>query len=161
MRIAVDAMGADRGHEEIIGGVKSALARHPELRVTVMGPSSTQRRAGEVSPTECAASCAEVISTLELRSLPFERKKTAPCLLDGHGPDREADVLSAADRPLMSARFSLRPHPGVRRRSGAVLPARNGGRTLLIDCGATPTASPNTWCSSGLWERPTCSWCTN
>ena len=40
MKILVDAYGSDKGPEEIKKGCETALARHPELEITLIGPES-------------------------------------------------------------------------------------------------------------------------
>jgi glycerol-3-phosphate acyltransferase PlsX len=138
IRIAVDAMGADRGPEEIVAGAREA-ATH-EIVPVVYGSAGLDTAGLELVETTQVVGMdekpADAFRTKEDSSLVRAVKAVA---------DGEADaVVSPGNTGAMLAAglVLLRRLPGVRRPAIAVpIPARNGP-SVLIDAGANADARP-------------------
>jgi phosphate acyltransferase len=131
-RIAVDAMGGDRGPEAVIEG--ALAARADGVETVVFGASELDTRGLELVPTTQVVGMhekpADAFRTKEDSSLVRAVKAVA---------DREADaVVSAGNTGAMLAAglVLLRRVQGVRRPAIAIpIPARKGP-SVLIDAGA-------------------------
>jgi phosphate acyltransferase len=138
IRVAVDAMGGDRGPEEVVAGAHAAAS--DELVPIVVGPPTLDTHGLEL------VEAPEVISmdekpTHAVRTKP-NSSLVAACRLAGEG---KADaVISAGNTGAMLAAclHELRRIPGVRRPAIAVtIPARRRP-SLLLDAGANADARP-------------------
>jgi phosphate acyltransferase len=138
IRVAVDAMGGDRGPEEIVAG---ALAAHSDEVVPLLvGPATLETKGLEL------IEAAEVIAmdekpTEAVRAKPNSSLVTA-CRAVGEG--RAQAVVSTGNTGAMLAAclLELRRIPGVRRPAIAVtIPARRGA-SVLLDSGANADARP-------------------
>ena len=138
IRVAVDAMGADRGPEEIIAGALDAAS--DTVRPVIVGPRDLDTRGLE------SIEAADVIAmdekpTEAVRAKPNSSLVVA-CRAVGEG---KADaVVSAGNTGAMLAAclLELRRIPGVRRPAIAVtIPARRGP-SVLLDSGANADARP-------------------
>ncbi|HLB18346.1 MAG TPA: phosphate acyltransferase PlsX [Gaiellaceae bacterium] len=136
--MAVDAMGADRGPEEIIAGALDAAS--DTVRPVIVGPRDLDTRGLE------SIEAADVIAmdekpTEAVRAKPNSSLVVA-CRAVGEG---KADaVVSAGNTGAMLAAclLELRRIPGVRRPAIAVtIPARRGP-SVLLDSGANADARP-------------------
>lgn len=131
-RIAVDAMGSDRGADAVIEG--ALAARADGIAPVVFGPAGLDTRGLELVPTT------QVVGMDEKPADAF-RTKTDSSLVRAVRAvaDGEADaVVSAGNTGAMLAAglVYLRRIPGVRRPAIAVpIPARKGP-SVLIDAGA-------------------------
>jgi glycerol-3-phosphate acyltransferase PlsX len=138
IRIAVDAMGGDRGPEEIVAGALAAAS--DAVAPIIVGPKGLETRGLEL------LEAADVIAMDEKPTEAVRRKPNsslvAACSAVGAG---NADaVVSAGNTGAMLAAClrELRRIPGVRRPAIAVtIPARRGP-SVLIDSGANADARP-------------------
>jgi phosphate acyltransferase len=138
IRVAVDAMGGDRGPDEIVAGALAAAS--PEIVPIVIGPSGLDTHGLEL---------VEAPDVIAMDEKPAEAVRHKPqsslvvaCHLVGEG---KADaVISAGNTGAMLAAclLELRRIPGVRRPAIAVtIPARRGP-SVLLDSGANADARP-------------------
>jgi phosphate acyltransferase len=138
IRVAVDAMGGDRGPDEIVAGALAAAS--PEIVPIVIGPSGLYTHGLEL---------VEAPDVIAMDEKPAEAVRHKPqsslvvaCRLVGEG---KADaVISAGNTGAMLAAclLELRRIPGVRRPAIAVtIPARRGP-SVLLDSGANADARP-------------------
>jgi phosphate acyltransferase len=136
IRVAVDAMGGDRGPDEVVAG---ALAAADDGIVPIVyGPSSLAARGLEHVPTEQVIAMDEKPADA-VRAKP-DSSLVASCRAVGEG---KADaVVSAGNTGAMLAAglLEIKRLPGVMRPAIAVpLPARDGP-SVLLDCGANADA---------------------
>src|SRR6266852_1480553 len=138
IRVAVDAMGGDRGPEEIVAGAVDAAS--DTVRPVIVGPRDLDTRGLE------SIEAADVIAmdekpTEAVRAKPNSSLVVA-CRTVGEG---KADaVVSAGNTGAMLAAslLEIRRIPGVRRPAIAVtIPARRGP-SVLLDSGANADARP-------------------
>ncbi len=138
IRVAVDAMGGDRGPDEIVAGALDAASH--SVRPVIVGPRDLDTRGLE------SIEAADVIAmdekpTEAVRAKPNSSLVVA-CRAVGEG---KADaVVSAGNTGAMLAAclLELRRIPGVRRPAIAVtIPARRGP-SVLLDSGANADARP-------------------
>ncbi|MGZ4380309.1 MAG: phosphate acyltransferase PlsX [Gaiellaceae bacterium] len=138
IRIAVDAMGADLGPDEIVAGAREAASE--SIAPVVFGDAGLDTHGLELVATtgviEMGDSPAEAVRAKPDSSL------VAACRAVAEG--RADAVVSAGNTGAMLAAglFELRRIPGVFRPAIAVvIPARRGP-SVLIDSGATADARP-------------------
>jgi phosphate acyltransferase len=138
IRIAVDAMGGDRGPEEVVAG---ALAASSDGVVPVLvGPSGLETHGLELI---------EAAAVIEMDEKPAEAVRAKPdsSLVTACRAVREgnaAAVVSAGNTGAMLAAclLEIRRLPGVRRPAIAVtIPSRDGA-SVLLDSGANADARP-------------------
>ncbi len=138
IRVAVDAMGGDRGPEEIVAGAVDAAS--DTVQPVIVGPAGLDTHGLELI---------EAPDVIAMDEKPTEAVRTKPnsslvvaCRAVGEG---KADaVVSAGNTGAMLAAclLELRRIPGVRRPAIAVtIPARRGP-TVLLDSGANADARP-------------------
>jgi glycerol-3-phosphate acyltransferase PlsX len=138
IRIAVDAMGGDRGPEEIVAGALATASA--TVRPIIVGPRGLDTHGLEL------IEAADVISmdekpTEAVRGKP-ESSLVVACRAVGDG--RADAVVSAGNTGAMLAAclLELRRIPGVRRPGIAVTIPAKGGPSVLIDAGANADARP-------------------
>jgi phosphate acyltransferase len=138
VRVAVDAMGADRGPEEIIAGARAAASETVEP--IVVGPAGLDTAGLELLEARDVIAMDEKPSDA-VRSKP-DSSLVVACRAVAEG---KADaVVSAGNTGAMLAAglLELRRIPGVRRPAIAVtIPARRGP-SVLLDSGANADARP-------------------
>jgi len=138
IRVAVDAMGGDRGPEEIVAGAVDAAS--DTVQPVIVGPRGLDTQGLELI---------EAPDVIAMDEKPTEAVRTKPnsslvvaCRAVGEG---KADaVVSAGNTGAMLAAclLELRRIPGVRRPAIAVtIPARRGP-SVLLDSGANADARP-------------------
>jgi glycerol-3-phosphate acyltransferase PlsX len=138
IRVAVDAMGGDRGPEEIVAGAVDAAS--DTVQPVIVGPRGLDTLGLELI---------EAPDVIAMDEKPTEAVRTKPnsslvvaCRAVGEG---KADaVVSAGNTGAMLAAclLELRRIPGVRRPAIAVtIPARRGP-SVLLDSGANADARP-------------------
>jgi phosphate acyltransferase len=138
IRVAVDAMGGDRGPDEIVAGALAAAS--PEIVPILIGPGGLDTHGLDL---------VEAPDVIAMDEKPAEAVRHKPqsslvvaCRLVGEG---KADaVISAGNTGAMLAAclLELRRIPGVRRPAIAVtIPARRGP-SVLLDSGANADARP-------------------
>jgi glycerol-3-phosphate acyltransferase PlsX len=136
VRVAVDAMGSDRGPAEVVAG--AARARSDEIVPLVVGPSDLDTQGLELI---------EASETVEMDEKPTEAVRTKPdsslvvaCRAVAEG--RADAVVSPGNTGAMLAAslLHIRRLPGVLRPAIAVvIPARTGPN-VLVDSGANADA---------------------
>jgi glycerol-3-phosphate acyltransferase PlsX len=138
VRIAVDALGGDRGPDEIAAG--AAAAATPQLEPVLYGPATLGRHGLELIETDTA---------IGIRESPVDAVRAKPesslvravrAVADG---DAQAVVSAGSTGAMLAASLlHLRRLPGVLRPAIAVvLPARRGP-SVLLDAGANADARP-------------------
>jgi glycerol-3-phosphate acyltransferase PlsX len=138
IRVAVDAMGGDRGPEEIVAGAVDAAS--DTVQPVIVGPRGLDTQGLELI---------EAPDVIAMDEKPTEAVRAKPnsslviaCRAVG---ERKADaVVSAGNTGAMLAAclLELRRIPGVRRPAIAVtIPARRGP-SVLLDSGANADARP-------------------
>ena len=138
IRVAVDAMGGDRGPEEIVAGAVEAASG--TVQPVIVGPKGLDTRGLELI---------EAPDVIAMNEKPTEAVREKPnsslvvaCRAVG---ERKADaVVSAGNTGAMLAAclLELRRIPGVRRPAIAVtIPARRGP-SVLLDSGANADGRP-------------------
>jgi glycerol-3-phosphate acyltransferase PlsX len=138
IRVAVDAMGGDRGPEEIVAGAVDAAS--DTVQPVIVGPRGLATHGFELI---------EAADVIAMEEKPTEAVRAKPnsslvvaCRAVGEG---KADaVVSARNTGAMLAAclLELRRIPGVRRPAIAVtIPARRGP-SVLLDSGANADARP-------------------
>jgi len=138
IRVAVDAMGGDRGPEEIVAGAVAAAS--DEIVPILVGPSGLETHGLEL---------VEAHDVIGMDEKPAEAVRGKPesslvvaCRLVGEG--KAEAVISAGNTGAMLAAclLELRRVPGVRRPAIAVtIPARRRP-SVLLDSGANADARP-------------------
>jgi glycerol-3-phosphate acyltransferase PlsX len=136
VRVAVDALGGDRGPVEIVAGALDAAS--PALRPILFGPCGLETRGLEL---------VETTQTIEMDEKPGEAVRAkldsslvAACRAVGRG---EADaVLSAGNTGAMLAAclLEIRRVRGVYRPAIAVVIPSERGPSVLVDAGANADA---------------------
>ena len=137
-RIAVDAMGGDRGPDEIVAGALEA--RSDTLTPVLFGPAGLETHGLELE---------EAAGVIEMHEKPAEAVRAKPdsslvAAVRAVAEGRADAVVSAGNTGAMLAAglLGLRRIPGVMRPAIAVpIPAKNGP-SVLIDAGANADARP-------------------
>jgi glycerol-3-phosphate acyltransferase PlsX len=137
-RIAVDAMGGDRGPDEIVTG--ALAARGPGIEPILFGDASIDARGLELSATT---------DVIEMDEKPAEAVRAKPdsslvASVRAVAEGKADAVVSAGNTGAMLAAglLELRRIPGVMRPAIAVpIPGRRGP-SVLLDCGANADARP-------------------
>jgi glycerol-3-phosphate acyltransferase PlsX len=137
-RVAVDAMGGDRGPEEIVAGALDA--RSDDVEPVLVGPAGLETQGLELIEAPDVIGMDEK-PTDAVRGKPNSSLVVA-CRAVGEG--KAQAVVSAGNTGAMLAAclLELRRLPGVRRPAIAVtIPARRGA-SVLLDSGANADARP-------------------
>jgi phosphate acyltransferase len=138
IRIAVDAMGGDRGPDEIVAGALGAVSE--EIAPIIVGPPELDTHGLELIDARDVIAMDEK-PTEAVRAKPNSSLVVA-CRAVGEG---KADaVVSAGNTGAMLAAslLELRRIPGVRRPAIAVTIPAKRGPSVLIDSGANADARP-------------------
>lgn len=138
LRVAVDAMGGDRGPEEIVAGALDA--RSDDLTPVLFGPAGLDPHGLELVETD---------GVIEMHEKPAEAVRSKPgsslvATVRAVAEGRADAAVSAGNTGAMLAAglLELRRLPGVMRPAIAVpIPAKNGP-SVLIDAGANADARP-------------------
>jgi phosphate acyltransferase len=138
VRVAVDAMGADRGPGEIVAGARAAAS--PELEPVVVGPPGLDTQGLELI---------EATNVIEMDEKPTDAVRSKPdsslvvaCRTVGDG--RADAVVSPGNTGAMLAatlRYLGRVQ-GVRRPAIAVAIPSRRGPSVILDAGANADAKP-------------------
>ncbi len=138
VRVAVDAMGADRGPAEIVAGAREAVS--PEIQPIVVGPAGLDTQGLELVEAPDVIAMDEK-PTDAVRSKP-DSSLVVACRIVGEG--RADAVVSPGNTGAMLA-ASLRHLgrvQGVRRPAIAVPVPSGQGPSVLLDAGANADARP-------------------
>jgi phosphate acyltransferase len=138
IRVAVDAMGGDRGPEEIVAGALEA--RSGRIEPILVGPAGLETHGLRL---------VEAPDVISMHEKPAEAVRAKPnaslvvcCRAVASG---EADVAVSAGNTgamLVAGLLELRRLPGVLRPAIAVVLPSRRGPSVLIDCGANADARP-------------------
>jgi glycerol-3-phosphate acyltransferase PlsX len=137
-RIAVDAMGGDRGPEEVIGGALEAKSEN--VQPVLVGPGGLDTQGLELIEAPDVIAMDEK-PTDAVRAKPNSSLVTA-CRAVGEG--RADAVVSAGNTGAMLAAclLEIRRLQGVRRPAIAVTIPSRAGASVLLDSGANADARP-------------------
>jgi len=146
VRIALDAMGGDRGASVVVPGAAIALARHPDSEFILFGngavvePLLRQHAAlaavSRFVHTEVAVKMDEKPS----QALRHGRWKSSMWLAIDAVKKGEADVAISAGNTgalMAMAKFHLKTMPGIERPAIAALWPTLRGESIVLDLGAT------------------------
>ncbi len=138
IRVAVDAMGGDRGPEEIVAGALDA--RSGDVVPVLVGPQGLESHGLELIDAPDVIAMEEK-PTEAVRAKPNSSLVTA-CRAVGQGHAQA--VVSAGNTGAMLAAclLELRRLPGVRRPAIAVTIPSRSGAAVLLDSGANADARP-------------------
>jgi glycerol-3-phosphate acyltransferase PlsX len=138
IHVAVDAMGGDRGPEEIVAGALDA--RSADVEPVLVGPQGLETQGLELIEAPDVIAMDEK-PTEAVRAKPNSSLVTA-CRAVGEG--RAQAVVSAGNTGAMLAAclLELRRLPGVRRPAIAVTIPSRSGASVLLDSGANADARP-------------------
>ena len=138
IRIAVDAMGGDRGPEEVVAGALGAAS--DDIVPIIVGPRGLDTHALELIEARDVIAMDEK-PTEAVRAKP-DSSLVVACRAVGEG--KAAAVVSAGNTGAMLAAslLELRRIPGVRRPAIAVTIPAKRGPSVLLDSGANADARP-------------------
>jgi glycerol-3-phosphate acyltransferase PlsX len=138
VRVAVDAMGADRGPAEIVAGAREAAS--PEIQPIVVGPPGLETHGLELVDAPDVIGMDEK-PTYAVRSKP-DSSLVVACRVVGEG--RADAVVSPGNTGAMLAAClrHLGRVQGVRRPAIAVPVPSGRGPSVLLDAGANADARP-------------------
>jgi glycerol-3-phosphate acyltransferase PlsX len=138
IRVAVDAMGGDRGPEEIVAGALAAAS--DAVAPIIVGPAELDTRGLELVEASDVIAMDEK-PTDAVRAKP-DSSLVAACRAVGAG--KAEAVVSAGNTGAMLAAclLELRRIAGVRRPAIAVTIPSRGGPSVLLDAGANADARP-------------------
>jgi phosphate acyltransferase len=149
--IALDAMSGDHGHTVVVPAAGIALARHPELRVILVGDQPTLeaavRKSGLTpSPRIEIQHASQIVGMDESPSKTLRGKKDSSMrvAIDMVKEGRAAAVVSAGNTGALMAmaRFVLKTLPGIDRPAIiSAMPSANG-HTHMLDLGANTECEP-------------------
>ena len=155
IRIALDAMGGDRAPAAPVEGALTALAKHDDLEVLLVGdPAALEKelaaRGGvparaTIVPSEGAVSMDEEPARA-MKSKPRNSARVAAeCLASGQA--QGVVNLGSTGAAIAAAVFFVKKLPGVLKPGIAVPFPRKDGVTVVVDCGGIVDASPQ-----HLWQ---------
>ncbi len=151
LRIALDAMGGDRGPEAVVAAAVRALPRLPDVEFVLVG------RQEELEPLLGAARlhghervrlvhATEVVGMAESPAWALRNKKQSSMrvALDLHRSGEVDAVVSAGNTGALmaTARFVLKMLPGIDRPAIVSEVPTQGERTYLLDMGANTDCTP-------------------
>ena len=152
MRVAVDAMGGDRGAGEVARGVAIAARRAPDTRFLLVGdpallePELARLRLERLENVEIVAA-AQVIEMGEQPTTAFKRKPDASIIVGAKMvKDGKADALVSIGNTGAAMAVSLLTMGrirGIDRPAIATPLPSSQGPVVLLDGGATPDCDPN------------------
>lgn len=157
MRIAVDAMGGDRGPAVIVEGAVDAVREHG-AQITLVGDKSVvERELSRLGAMEVGIAirhASQVVEMGESPSVALRRKRNSSIRIAADlVKEGEASALVSAGNTgaaMAIARFVLGALPGVDRPAIAVVLPNLHGRTVLIDAGANVDPKPRHLFQFGL-----------
>jgi phosphate acyltransferase len=146
VRIAIDAMGGDRGPAVVVGGAELALAHHPDSEFLFYGNSSliaplieARARLKSVSQlihTDIAVRMEDKPS----QALRYGRWKSSMWLAIDAVKKGEADMVVSGGNTgalMAMAKFNLKMLPGIERPAIAALWPTLRGESIVLDVGAS------------------------
>lgn len=144
--VAVDAMGGDHAPAAVLGGVESALAADPALRVALAGPAAVVEPFAAARDRVTAVVAPEVIEMGEHPAAAVRAKKDSSIVVGCRlVKDGSAEAFFSAGNTgacMAAATLVMGRIRGVQRPAIAtVLPARDR-RVVMLDAGANAEAKP-------------------
>lgn len=159
MKILIDAYGGDNAPQEIVNGALLALYKYPELCITLVGKQNEletllAQKSYDASRLQII-NATEVISCEESPVNAIRTKKDSSLVvaLDELKKGEYAGFVSAGSTGavLSGAVLKLGRLNNVSRPALApILPTKNSGKVLLIDCGANMDSKPINLCHFAL-----------
>jgi phosphate acyltransferase len=146
VRIALDAMGGDRGPGVIVAGAELALRRHPECQFLFFGNSAQVVPLLDARPVLKAASQlvhTEVAVSMEAKpsqALRYGRWKSSMWLAIEAVKKGRADLAVSAGNTgalMAMAKFELKTLPGIERPAIAAIWPTVRGESIVLDLGAS------------------------
>jgi glycerol-3-phosphate acyltransferase PlsX len=146
VRIALDAMGGDRGPAVVIAGAEVALVRHPESEFLFFGNSALIAPLVDARPSLKSASRivhTEVAVRMEdkpSQALRYGRWKSSMWLAIDAVKKGDADVVVSGGNTgalMAMAKFNLKTLPGIERPAIAALWPTLRGESIVLDVGAS------------------------
>jgi glycerol-3-phosphate acyltransferase PlsX len=151
LKIALDAMGGDKGPAETVKGAILATHRH-NVDIALVGPPdllhSELQRHGKVPPSISVVAASEAIEMEEDRIVQAVRNRRDASINVAHHLVRDgvADAVVSTGNTgavMASAITVLGRIRGIERPAVATLLPYNEGRVLLLDVGANPECKPS------------------
>jgi glycerol-3-phosphate acyltransferase PlsX len=151
VRIAVDAMGGDRGPREVVRGVVDIARGSDQVILLVGNPSVLEPEIALAGPRPAnleVVPAADVIGMDEQPTVAFRRKPDASVVVAARlVKDGRADALVTIGNTgaaVTVAVLTFRPIKGIDRPAIAVpIPTVSGKSAILLDAGATVDCDPN------------------
>lgn len=148
--IALDAMGGDHGPSVTVPAAASMLAKHPELRLVLVGRQEVleplTRRHGQFGERLKLQHASEEVGSDELPSLALRGKKDSSMRVAINlVKSGEADACVSAGNTgalMATARFVLKTVNGIDRPAICALIPSHGGHTHMLDLGANADCTP-------------------
>jgi phosphate acyltransferase len=146
IRIAVDAMGGDRGPETVLGGAALAHQRRPDTHfllvgdTAVVGPILDRHPALKAAATLVHAELAVQMDDKPSQALRKGRGKSSMWLAIQAVKNGEADVAVSAGNTgalMAMSTFILKTMPGISRPAIAAIWPTLRGESIVLDVGAT------------------------
>jgi phosphate acyltransferase len=146
VRIAIDAMGGDRGPAVVVGGAELALLRHPDSEFLFYGNSSL------VAPLIAARAPLQAVSRIihtdiavrmedkPSQALRYGRWKSSMWLAIDAVKKGEADMIVSGGNTgalMAMSKFNLKMLPGIERPAIAALWPTLRGESIVLDVGAS------------------------
>ena len=151
VRLAVDAMGGDRGPQVTMGAVADAIAKYPDLHVICVGDLAELRKhaAAAADHLRCSLVHAEQEVSMEdspLSALRRKRNSSSMGMALKMLQDGEADAcISAGNTGALTAMacYFLKTIPGIERPALCHTFPGLDGPTIMLDLGANTEATEN------------------
>ena len=150
MRIAVDAMGAEKGIGVVIEGAIEAVKENSQIELILVGDEKEiKRKIKKLSLKENFFRIIHASQTVEMEELPItvlKKEKTSIGVALDLLKKREAEALVSTGNTgavMAASLFKLGRLKGIKRPCLAVvLPTSNGKRVILMDVGANVDCKP-------------------
>jgi glycerol-3-phosphate acyltransferase PlsX len=146
VRIALDAMGGDRGASVVVPGAEMSLRRHPDMELVLFGDRAVVEPLLAAHPELAAASrlvhtdVAVKMDAKPSQALRAGRWKSSMWLAIDAVKKREADVAVSAGNTgalMAMAKFDLKTMAGIERPAIAGLWPTLRGDSIVLDVGAS------------------------
>lgn len=160
IKVIVDGFGGDNSPHEIVKGVALALNKHEDLSVVITGDQEILK--AEFAKYEFDNSRLEILHTTEIISnneSPTEairNKKDSSLVVALDNLKKNDDIVGlvsagSTGAVLTGATLKIGRMKGLSRPGlSPVLPTKNGGNVLLIDCGANMDSKPINICQFAI-----------
>ncbi len=151
MRVAVDAMGAEKGIGMVIEGAKKAIESNPQIEVILVGDRKKIEEAlAHYKYEEVPFSIVHAPETVKMSDLPIVaarmKKNSSIAVALDLLKERKAETLVSAGNTgavMATSLLKLGKLKGVRRPClAAIFPTLNGERVIILDVGANVDCKP-------------------